>query len=169
MAHIKIKNLTFLHMKGARSRFTRAITQPINTFDVDLATEVTNSFFVTENTSAKPGLDSSKSYLLACIGIITLIFTLLSITHLYISFNEKRKKRLKQHIEMRVSCEKVNMRPPLYYVYSDIAECSGLQMPDCENHQQELEKTELPLKSSSLICTHDKEGKKNPSFQSKKN
>ena len=139
-------------MKGARPRFSRAITQPISTFDVDLATEVTNSFFVTENTSAKPGLSSSKSYLLVCIGIIILILTLLSITHLYISFNGKRKKRLKQRIEMCVSCENVNMRPSFDYVYSDIAECSGLQMPDYENHQQELERPKLPKKP----CFHSK-------------
>lgn len=79
------------------------------------------------------------------------------------------KKRLKQRIEMRVSCENVHMRPPLDCVYSDIAECSGLQMPDCENHQQELERPKLLLKSSSSVCKNDKEGKNPQCFKSKKN
>ena len=35
---------------------------------------------------------------------------------------------------MRVFCENVNTRPPLDYMYSDIAECSGLQMPDYEKN-----------------------------------
>ena len=153
-------------MKGTRSRFTRAITQPMNTFDVSFAT--TNAFFVTEKPSANPGVSSSKSYLLACIVIMPLVFILLSLAHVYISFNEKRKKQLTEHIEMRLSCDNVNMRPPLDYVYSDIAECSGLQMPDCENHQEELERPQLPLKSSRSVCKNNKEGK-NPCFQGKKN
>ena len=73
---------------------------------------------------------------------------------------KKEKKRLKQRTEMRVSSENVNMLQPLDFTYSDIAECSGLQMSDCENHQQELERPKLPLKSSSSVRTHDKEGKK---------
>ena len=40
-------------MKGARPRFTRAITQPLSTFDVSLAAELTSKFLVTENSSAK--------------------------------------------------------------------------------------------------------------------
>ena len=57
-------------MKGARPRFTRAITQPLSTFDVSLAAELTSKFLLTENPSAKPGFDSSISYVLACIGIL---------------------------------------------------------------------------------------------------
>lgn len=71
---IKNKNLTqkafFLHMKGARPRFTRAITQPLSTLDVSLAAELTSKSSVTEKPSAKPGFDSSISYFLACIGIL---------------------------------------------------------------------------------------------------
>ena len=57
-------------MKGARPRFTRAITQPLSTFDVSLAAELTSKSLVTEKPSAKPGFDSSISYFLACIGIL---------------------------------------------------------------------------------------------------
>lgn len=58
---------------------------------------------------------------------------------------------------MRVFCENVKTRPPLDYMYSDISECPGLQMPDYEKkHQQKLERPKLPLKSSCSDGSHDK-------------
>ena len=48
---------------------------------------------------------------------------------------------------MRVFCENVNTRPPLDYMYSDIAECSGLQMPDYEKKTStEIGKTKAAIK-----------------------
>ena len=109
-----------MNIEGARPPSTRATTQLIirHTSDVSFIGEQTAS----EKPLANEGLSNSRLFFLVCIGIMSLVLVLLTIAHLYISFKKKRKKKMRELIEIHVSGENPNEHAPLDPLYNNIAE-----------------------------------------------